>query len=126
MSGPSGPSSAGAYAELLQHLGPIETSRYFGGTGLRKNGVLFALVMHGPLYLRVDDESRSEFEALGSEPFVYMGASGPVTVASYYQVPESVLNNVSALESWAERAYLIAKSASRRSPVRPRKTKRFT
>jgi len=41
----------------------------FGGYGLRSGGVFFGIVHKGRLYFKVDDASRPDYQAAGSEPF---------------------------------------------------------
>ena len=43
----------------------------FGGYGVYLDRTMFALVADNALYLKVDDDSRGEFEAAGLEPFRY-------------------------------------------------------
>jgi len=58
-------------ADRLHVIGLISVTRFFGGAGLVKNGIQFAFVIKDVLYLRVDDLSRHDFEALGATPFTY-------------------------------------------------------
>jgi DNA transformation protein and related proteins len=95
-------------ADQLQAMGPITVSRFFGGAGLLLDGVQFAFVIKGALYLRVDDASRAAFEALGAAPFLYAGRSREVTVASYYEVPEEIAEDPDELCRWARHAHRVA------------------
>jgi len=91
-------------ADDLRRLGVVTVSRLFGGAGLKLDGVQFALVLGGVLYLRVDDASRGAFEAAGSKPFTYTARGRPVTVASYYEAPAATLDDPDELRLWALRA----------------------
>ena len=106
-------------AGQLAGIGPVEVGRFFGGAGLRCEGVQFGFVMQGILYLRVDDDTRPAFEALNGRAFAYGGRSGTVTVASYYGVPEEIADDPEELVRWAERAHGVARAARR--SVRGRK-----
>ena len=75
---------------------------------MKLHGVQFAFVMKGSLYLRVNDESRNAFEAVGALPFAYSGISNTVTVASYYEAPAEILDDVDVLSDWVARAYSAA------------------
>jgi DNA transformation protein and related proteins len=110
-------------ADRMDGFGTIRVSRYFGGAGLRSGGILFAFVMKGMLYLRVDERARVALEKLGGVPFVYEGAWGPVTVPSYCQAPESVVDNDDELSRWAEQAHRIALSGTKDSARKPRRLK---
>ncbi len=69
---------------------PITVRRFFSGAGLVADGVQLAFVIGGSLYLKIDDEFRPAFEAMGAKPFVYEGKRKPVTISSYYETPEDV------------------------------------
>jgi DNA transformation protein len=106
------------FAHRLRVIGPISVTRFFGGAGLVRNGVQFAFIIKGVFYLRVDNLSRPDFEALGAAPFIYAGRSKTVTVASYYELPDKIANDHDELIRWVTRAShaaTLAKSTGRRS-----------
>jgi DNA transformation protein len=98
-------------AEGLTGMGPVTVSRFFGGAALSAGGVQFGFVSKGSLYLRVDEESRRDFEARGAAPFTYSGRSKAVKVASYYEAPDDIIEDSEELNRWAARAYSAARSA---------------
>jgi TfoX/Sxy family transcriptional regulator of competence genes len=108
------------FAERLHAMGPIEVTRFFGGAGLIRDGVQFAFVMKGTLYLRVDDLSRPVFEALGAAPFTYAGRAQTVKVASYYEVPDEIADDPDELGRWASEAHRAAMTAKPRAKRRKR------
>ena len=85
----------------LASLGDVEARRMFGGTGLYLDEVMFAIVYDGRVYLKVDEESRADFVAAGSAPFQPRPTQ---TLASYYEIPEDVLDDAEKLRDWAARA----------------------
>ncbi|HEY0686338.1 MAG TPA: TfoX/Sxy family protein [Steroidobacter sp.] len=104
-------------AERISGLGPVTVRRFFNGVGLVADEVQFAFVMGGSLYLKVDDEFRAAFEALGAKPFVYEGKRKAVTISSYYETPEDVLYDQDELRRWAVRSHRAAAAARlRREP----------
>lgn len=107
-------------AERITGLGPILVRRFFNGAGLVADDVQFAFVINGSLYLKVDDEFRAAFEAMGAKPFVYEGKRKPVTISSYYETPEDVIYDEDELRRWAVRSHRAA-AASRlqRQPKKP-------
>jgi DNA transformation protein len=94
--------------DRLRALGPISVTRFFGGAGLVKNGVQFAFMIKGILYLRVDARSRPEFEALGATPFSYATRAKTVKVASYYELPDEIMEDSETLVQWVTKAYHAA------------------
>ena len=108
------------FADRLRAMGPMSVTRFFGGAGVVRNGVQFAFIIEGVLYLRVDDASCPEFEAMGAEPFIYSGRSRAVKVAKYYALPDEIADDQEALLRWATRAFHtaeIAKSKAKRKPA---------
>jgi DNA transformation protein and related proteins len=124
MSGATDNDRAREFADDLRAMGPITVSRFFGGASLVKAGVQFGFVIMGSLYLRVDDTSRAAFEALGARPFSYAGKSKTVTVGSYYEAPDEVIENPEDLARWASEAHRVAtcsKATTKRGERAPHK-----
>lgn len=98
-------------ADRLHELGPITVTRFFGGAALVRAGIQFAFVIDGLIYFRVDDLSRLDFERLGTSPFTYEGRSKPVIIASYYELPNKIADDLDELRRWAVRAIHAATAA---------------
>ncbi|CAA0087538.1 DNA transformation protein TfoX1 [Zhongshania aliphaticivorans] len=101
--------------EQLQWVGPVKGRKMFGGYGVFLEGLMFALVIDNTLYLKIDNDSKRDFDALGLPPFTYL--RGEKTIAlSYYQAPEEALDDMDMLIVWANRAYQAAlRSAAEKS-----------
>jgi DNA transformation protein and related proteins len=114
-------------SDLFAAFGPVVARRMFGGAGLYSEGLMFALVFDGAIFLRVDETSIPDFEREGSRPFVYTRAKSPGKIGraslSYWRLPERLYDDPEELAVWAERALEIArrKQAAKRSRT---KTKR--
>ena len=98
-------------AETMRLLGPVEVKRMFGGWGLYHQGTFFALVSEDALYLKADEESRAEFEALGLEPFAFR-KEGEMIVTSYLQAPPEALESPQEMLEWARLGYGAALRAA--------------
>ena len=113
-----------AFAErcerLLAPLGPVEARRMFGGAGLFRHGLMFALVSDGEVYLKADDTNRPRFEAEGLGPFVYHKQGKPFSL-SYYRLPESALEDSDELAWWSREAIDAALRADRAKPKKRKK-----
>jgi DNA transformation protein len=103
--------------DLLAPLGAVTYRAMFGGFGVYLDGVIFALVDDGVLYLKTDDETRRRHEERGCGPFrpypdrdVAMG---------YHEVPAELLDDADELCDWARAAQGVALRA--RARRRPRK-----
>lgn len=88
----------------------------FGEAGLYSGDVFFGLVADDALYFKVDDASRSDFEARAMPPFRPYGEGG--AAMQYYQLPEDVFEDPEVLRAWAERAIAIARRKKGRTSRR--------
>jgi len=114
-----------ASPEFLDHLrdmlggfGPFAVRRMFGGAGLFRDGVMFALVADDVLYLKADDVSRAAFTAAGSSPFTYDRKGRDAVVMSYWRAPEEDMDDADALAAWAARGWEAARRAAAKKPRR--------
>ncbi len=93
--------------EVLQAWRPVTAKRMFGGHGIYHAGLMFALIADGALYLKVDDESRADFEAMELKPFEYE-AKGRRVSLSYRRAPDAMLDEPDVACEWAERGWQAA------------------
>jgi DNA transformation protein and related proteins len=107
-------------SDLFAPFGPVVVRRMFGGAGIYREGLMFALVFDGAIFLRVDEASMPDFEREGSRPFGYTRAKSPGKIGraslSYWRLPERLYDEPDELAVWAERALQIA----RRKKTAPR------
>jgi DNA transformation protein len=82
---------------------------------------MFALVAFDTFYVKVDDASRSEFEALGLGPFVYEAGGGKRSVMAYHTVPADALDGSAALCEWARKGIAAAARAAAAKPARKKR-----
>ena len=110
--------------ELLAPLEGVTARAMFGGHGIFRDGMMFALIAYDVLYLKVDDKNRERFEEEGLGPFVYTGGKKPMTM-SYYEAPAEGMDDSALLCDWAKGALAAAKrAAAKKKPnkkTRPRK-----
>jgi DNA transformation protein len=92
--------------DQLALFGEITPRKMFGGVGVFHDGLIFALIGHGDLYFKVDDENRKDFEEAGMNPFKPNPHKDEVM--QYYRVPADVLENREVLAKWAAKAYAVA------------------
>ena len=94
--------------ELLEPIGPVRTGRFFGGVGISRNSVQFAMIMGNSLYFAVDENTRGKYEQAGMQPFSYMTKKGRVQVRKYFELPEDVLTDPEELRLWANESMRVA------------------
>lgn len=105
--------------EVLAPFAAIEARRMFGGYGLYRDGLMFALVIGEVLYLKTDAESAAAFEARGLEPFRY-ARGGRLVALSFHEAPAEIFEDPGEAREWASRAWAAAlrSAARRRKPAR--------
>ena len=91
---------------LLELVDGASARRMFGGQGIYAEGAMFAIAYDDSLYLKVDDESRAEFEELGSGPF---RPNERQTLRSFYELPDEAADDDAELVAWAHRAIAAAR-----------------
>jgi DNA transformation protein and related proteins len=107
--------------DLLHPLGEVSARSMFGGWGIYHTGKMFALVAIDTFYVKVDESTRAEFEALGLTPFEYETGGGKRSVMAYFTVPVAALDSSTMLCEWAEKGIAAARRAASK-PTR-KKTK---
>ena len=105
----------GFLAFVLDQLDGIEhiVSRpMFGGTGLYAGDVFFGIIFHDILYLKVDAQTRPDYERAAMKPFTPYAPR--TTTMQYYEVPAGVLENGEDLTAWARKAIAAAERRSQK------------
>ena len=93
--------------DLLQDFEGVSARRMFGGQGLFRHDLMFALIFDDTLYFKVDGGNRAEYEARGLPPFRYDKKDRTIAL-SYFQAPEDALDDADMLAAWARRAWEAA------------------
>jgi DNA transformation protein len=109
--------------ELFSGFGPVSIRRMFGGVGIFAEGIMFALVAEGELYLKADADTIPAFRAQRCAPFSY-GIKSRRVVMSYWRLPERLLDEPDELTEWARAALRAAQRAAALKPQRRKRTGR--
>ena len=115
---PSGADFLDHVLDLLRAWGGVSARKMFGGHGLYRDGVMFALIAEDTLYFKVDDANREVFAEAGMRPFTYEGKSKPIEM-SYWETPPDALDEASALVELARGALGAALRARRQKSAKP-------
>lgn len=111
-----------ALEDLFAPLGRVSIRRMFGGKGIYRLGVMFALEAGGVVYLKSLPEHVPLFEAAGSAPFGFERRTPKGTartmITSYWSLPHAALDDLDALKAWAARALAAAESLHKKKPGR--------
>lgn len=118
-----------ANGELLQILkdaldpdGAVSGRRMFGGVGVYFEGLFFAIIDDGVIFLKTSDETRRSFEAERSRPFSYMTKKGVAVLTTYWRLPDRLLDDTEALRGWLCKSVAAARQAAG-AKAPPRKTR---
>lgn len=103
-------------SDQLAPLGGVESRPMFGGHGLYVDGQFCAIVWRDTLYLKADEMSRGEFEAIGALPFQPY-PDRPMTLR-YYAIGADILDDRERLLEWARKAIAAARRDPPKAPRR--------
>jgi DNA transformation protein len=106
--------------EQMVDFGPVSVRRMFGGAGIFRDGLMFALVVDEVLYFKADAQTQTAFEAEGLSPFTYATKNHPRTVMSYWRAPARCLDDPDEMTQWCRDAHAVA-LRSAKPPAKPRK-----
>jgi DNA transformation protein and related proteins len=96
--------------EQLSPLGEISNRFMFGGYCLYCDGVPFALVADGELYLKGDDVNIPRFQARGLRAFKPF--PDREDTMKYFQAPPEIFENSDAMKEWCGGAVDCGRRAS--------------
>ena len=113
---------AARIVELFEAFAPVRVRRMFGGFGIYRDDVMFALVADDLIYLKAHAESQAAFEREGCGPFVYAAKGGRKTVMSYWRMPDRLYDDPAELSQWAKAAHGAAvRAAAKKRPAPKRR-----
>jgi DNA transformation protein len=99
--------------ELMAGWAAVSARKMFGGYGLYREGLMFALIVEDELFFKTDTNNVAQFERVGSHPFVYQSQTRTVQM-SYWSAPAASLDSPAETKSfcpgtrmgeWCQSAY---------------------
>lgn len=102
--------------DVLGHLEGITSKKMFGGFGMYQDGHIFAIITGaGELYFKVDETNQADYEARGSEPFVYTGHKNrKPTPMPYWIIPEEIMEDREAITEWVKKSVAISRKGKKK------------
>ena len=98
--------------ELFAPMGPVSVRRMFGGAGVFRDGLMFALLSDDVIYLKTDADLRAELEAEGCEPFIWTRPSdGKQTDMGYLSLSPDAMDEADLASEWGRKAFAVALAA---------------
>lgn len=121
---PSDPSFVAHALDLVSLVAPVSARAMFGGHGLYAEGVMFALLDDGELFVKTDAETRATFVAAGCRQWTYVNEKVRMENTGYFRPPDEAHEDPEAMLPWARlavdaalraRAAKAAKAARKRA-----------
>lgn len=113
--------------DLFAPIDGVSIKRMFGGAGVFRQGLMFALVPgEGGLAFKADGQNAPHYAAEGCREWVYSGKSGadgkpkPMRMG-YWHAPERLYDDDEAFRDWALAAFEAARRADMEKPASKRK-----
>lgn len=97
--------------DQFEPLGGVVIKRMFGGLGLYRDGLMFAIAADDTLYFKADAETIPDFEAEGCGRFTYPMRDGRQMGLNYWRAPERLYDEPDELIGWARKAVEVARRA---------------
>lgn len=107
--------------EHFEALGPLEIKRMFGAAAVYANGLIFALLDDGVVWLKADEVNAPLLEEAGARQFTYPTKDGAKMAMAYLSLPESALDDPDEAVDWARKSIDAAlRKAAARKPRKPK------
>ena len=90
-----------AIEEMFEAVSPISIRRMFGGKGIYRDGVIFALELRDEILLKADAETAPLFSAAGARQWTYEGKKGKPVLMPYWSVPDEALDDPEEMAKWS-------------------------
>ena len=105
--------------ELLSGVGSPVAKRMFGGWGISVDGMTIAVIAdlsklggaNEKLYLKVDEVTKTQFQAAGGTRFEMLSKDGKPMGMNYFTTPEETMESPDAMLPWARLALHVAQDA---------------
>ena len=115
--------SPGFRAFLDEQFAPlpgVTIRNMFGGLGVFRDGIMFAMSVEDTLYLKCEGDRTTEFAAEGSARVVFRSQTGKDVPMPYWRAPERLFDEPEEFRMWAERAFADAWRAKVEKPAKKR------
>lgn len=89
--------------DVLKEISGISSRPMFSGWGIYKDGKIFALIIDGELFFKVNKNNQPEFKRRGSHPFSY-SRNGKIVELSYWVLPDEILEDKKILAEWISKS----------------------
>ena len=109
----------GLYAwvqEALEPMGTVTLRKMMGGATLYLDGIIFAIMVDGELWMKSDAEADAIWDMVSTERFTVTFKDGKVDSMNYRRAPSDVYDDAEAMRKWVS----VSVEAGRRRVVKKR------
>jgi DNA transformation protein len=109
----------GLYAwvqEALEPIGNVSMRKMMGGATLYLDGIIFAIMVDGEIWMKSDAEADAIWDAVSTERFTVTFKDGSVDRMNYRRAPSDVYDDAEAMQRWVS----VSVEAGRRRVVKKR------
>ncbi len=93
--------------ELMSEWATVSARKMFGGHGIYRDGMMFALIVEDELFFKADAFNVAQFKSEDSHPFTYQSKTRIVEV-SYWSAPPACLESPVAMSDWCQFGFAAA------------------
>lgn len=107
--------------EHFAALGPLTIKRMFGGASVYSQGLIFALLDDGVVWLKADEQNELALREAGARQFTFPTKDGQVMTMAYWSLPEPAVDDPEEAVKWARASIDVAfrKAAAKKPRKRP-------
>ena len=110
--------------DLFAQMPGVSFRRMFGGTGIFRQGLMFALCTgDGQVALKADGETIPDFADEGMAQWNPPTERKPQPTSGYWYLPDHLFEDENAFLHWSEKAYAVAMRADAKKSPKQRKFK---
>jgi DNA transformation protein len=102
--------------EALEPMGRVTMRKMMGGATLYLDGIIFAIMVDGELWLKSDAEADPVWDPVSPERFTVTFKDGTVDSMNYRRAPSDVYDDPEAMQRWVS----VSVEAGRRRVVKKR------
>lgn len=111
---PLSPGFVDYVSELIAGFGKVEVKRMFGGAGLYRDGVGFAILDNDTFFLKADAAMGAELKKRRCKPWVYsVKKDGTVRDIAYWSLPDTAADDPEEAVELVKRSFVIAARAAK-------------
>lgn len=109
--------------EHFAALGPLEIKTMFGAGAIYADGLIWALLDDGTVWLKADDENEAALRDAGSRQFTYPMKDGRMQAMAYWSLPDTAADDPDEAVRWARASIAAARRKAAARPGRKQPTR---